>query len=84
MLGITHILNAAEGNRFGFVDTDETYYQGTGIKYIGLPLADLPSTYITKYFHTAADFIDEAVSTGGVLSFQLGYNRQVTQGLVHF
>lgn len=68
MLGITHVLNSAEGKRFGFVDTDENYYKDTTMKYMGLPLPDLPSTCISKYFHTAAEFIEQATSTGGSLA----------------
>ncbi|XP_078033943.1 dual specificity protein phosphatase 3 isoform X2 [Augochlora pura] len=65
MLGITHLLNSAEGKRFGFVNTDAKYYKDTKIKYIGLPLADAFTTDISKYFYTVADFIDEAVTTKG-------------------
>lgn len=65
ILGITHLLNAAEGKRFGFVNTDKNYYSDTTIKYLGLPLIDLCTTDISKYFYIIADFIDEAVSTGG-------------------
>lgn len=65
MLGITHLLNAAEGRRFGFVNTDEKYYADTMIKYLGIPVADLPTVDISKYFYTVANFIDEALSVGG-------------------
>lgn len=65
MLGITHLLNAAEGKRFGFVNTDSSYYADTKIKYLGLPIKDLPTEDISKYFYTAAKFIDEAISTRG-------------------
>lgn len=67
MLGITHLLNAAEGNRFGFVNTDSHYYADTAIKYYGISVTDLPTADISKYFYSAADFIDQAVSTGGNL-----------------
>lgn len=68
MLGITHLFNAAEGKRFGFVNTDNNYYADTTIKYLGLPIIDLPIEDISKYFYTAANFIDEAVSTRGNLT----------------
>jgi len=67
MLGITHLLNAAEGSRYGFVNTDNNYYADTTIKYLGLQVTDLPSVDISKYFYITANFIDEAVSTGGNL-----------------
>lgn len=64
-IGITHVLNAAEGKRYGCVDTNQDYYRGTNIKYIGLQLTDLPTTDISKYFYTAAAFIEEAVNSKG-------------------
>lgn len=67
MLGITHLLNVAEGKRYGFVNTDNNYYADTTIKYLGLQVIDLPSADINKYFYIAANFIDEAVSIGGNL-----------------
>ncbi|XP_046752341.1 dual specificity protein phosphatase 3 isoform X2 [Diprion similis] len=80
MLGITHVLNTAEGKRFGFVDTDANYYKDTTMKYMGLPLADLPSTCINQYFHAAATFIEEAVSTGGkaFVHCMMGMSRSAT------
>ncbi|XP_068982694.1 dual specificity protein phosphatase 3-like isoform X1 [Bombus flavifrons] len=80
ILGITHLLNAAEGKRFGFVNTDKNYYSDTTIKYLGLPLIDLCTTDISKYFYIIADFIDEAVSTGGkaFVHCVLGISRSAT------
>lgn len=66
-IGVTHLLNAAEGNRFGFVNTNSNYYADTAIKYYGIPVTDLPTADISKYFYPVADFIDEAMSTGGNL-----------------
>lgn len=65
MLGITHLLNAAEGKKFGFVNTNNNYYANTTIKYFGLSIQDLPTEDISKHFCKAANFIDEAVSTKG-------------------
>lgn len=69
-MGINYVLNTAEGKRYTQVDTDHIYYRDCpGLRYKGFQLMDLPSTDISKYFYIAANFIDEAVSSGGI--FQL-------------
>lgn len=79
-LGITHLLNTAEGRRCGFVNTNSDYYRNTTIKYLGLAIMDLPSINISKYFYEAANFIDEAISTGGKVYVHclLGVSRSAT------
>lgn len=69
-MGITHILNTAEGSRFGQVDTGHAYYRDVPqIRYMGFPLTDHPSTDISRYFYIAAKFIDNAISSGGQFFF---------------
>lgn len=65
VLGITHILNPAEGEEMGMVNTDSEFYRHDGIKYLGLRLMDLPTTPISTYFPQVANFIDEGLSSGG-------------------
>jgi len=62
-LGVTHVLNAAEGNhnRNGYVDTSQDYYEPYGITYKGLQLLDVPQTNISIHFNEVADFIDLAL-----------------------
>lgn len=64
-IGITHLLNAAEGDKFGMVNTNADYYKDSGIKYLGLQLKDLPIVSISKFVHQAADFIEEGLNSGG-------------------
>lgn len=80
MLGITHLLNAAEGKQYGFANTDRSYYKDTRLKYIGLPLADLSTTDISKYFDIAADFIEDGVTSGGkvFVHCMVGVSRSAT------
>lgn len=69
MCRITHVLNTAEGTRFGQVDTGHAYYRDQAhIRYMGFPMTDHPSTDIAKYFYIAAKFIDSAISNGGKYS----------------
>lgn len=64
-MGITHVLNTAQGSKFATVDTDANYYKDAGIKYMGMKLLDFPSANITQYFDSGAKFIEEALSGGG-------------------
>lgn len=60
--GITHILNAAEGNSYMHVNTDAEFYAGTGIIYHGIPASDTDHFDISVYFEEAADFIEKALA----------------------
>ncbi len=64
-VGITHVLNTAEGSVIGTVDTNQDFYRPFGIKYKGLKLLDVPQTNIAMYFNDVADFIDDALKEGG-------------------
>ncbi|XP_056153090.1 dual specificity phosphatase 29-like isoform X2 [Lampris incognitus] len=60
-LGITHILNAAEGT-WNSVDTGAGYYSDMDIVYYGVVAADVPTFNLSQYFSSAAQFIDETLS----------------------
>lgn len=59
-LGITHILNAAEGT-WNNVDTGPDYYQGMDIVYYGVVAEDVPTFDLSQYFFSAAKFIHETL-----------------------
>ncbi|XP_012274093.1 dual specificity protein phosphatase 3 [Orussus abietinus] len=79
-LGVTHVLNTAEGNRFGLVNTNRHYYSDTSIEYLGLPIIDLPTIDISQYFPAAVSFIHNALSSGGkvFVHCMLGISRSAT------
>uniref|UniRef100_A0A3Q0SJH0 Dual specificity protein phosphatase n=1 Tax=Amphilophus citrinellus TaxID=61819 RepID=A0A3Q0SJH0_AMPCI len=60
-LGITHILNAAEG-KWNNVLTGAQYYRDMGIQYYGVEADDKPTFNISQYFSPAANFIHEALA----------------------
>ncbi len=64
-VGVTHVLNTAEGTRFGSVDTSQSFYKPFGIHYKGLQLVDVAQTNISMYFNEVAEFIDDALKKGG-------------------
>jgi len=57
-MGITHILNAAEGE----VETGAEYYKGMNITYYGVPAMDDHEFDISYHFSPAAKFIHMALS----------------------
>lgn len=61
---ITHIVNCAQGKRFGQVDTTAEDYVGADISYLGIPGHDSIKFDITPYFTRAADFIREGCCEG--------------------
>lgn len=61
-LGITHVLNAAEGKSFMHVNTNAEFYEGTGITYHGIKANDTQEFNLSRYFEEAADFIEKALS----------------------
>ena len=71
-VGITHVLNTAEGCNFATVNTNAEYYSEVGIKYLGLQLLDVPSANISQFFEQGADFIESCLSSGG-LCFTIAY-----------
>ncbi|XP_029466515.1 dual specificity protein phosphatase 13-like isoform X2 [Rhinatrema bivittatum] len=62
-LGITHILNAADG-KFN-VNTGARYYEDLCINYYGIEAYDDPSFAISAFFYKAANFIKHGIDTPG-------------------
>lgn len=65
-LGITHVVNAAQGIGFGMVDTNEEFYQPVNIQYMGLALWDDSNVAINEYFDSVSNFIDDALLQNGL------------------
>jgi len=61
-LGFTHILNAAEGRKFGQINTSATYYEEAGIHYLGFSIIDNPTYKIGMHFEEAIKFLEEALN----------------------
>ena len=75
-IGVTHVLNTAEGTRMGLVDTNQNFYRPFGIKYKGLKLLDVAQTNIAMYFAEVAEYIDEALKSGGNELFSVTYSTK--------
>ncbi|KAG7507114.1 dual specificity phosphatase DUPD1-like [Solea senegalensis] len=59
-LGITHILNAAEGT-WNNVDTGACYYSDMDVVYYGVVAEDVATFDLSQYFFSAARFIEETL-----------------------
>ena len=84
-VGITHVLNTAEGKDEGLVDLSESHYAGTDIKYMGFPLWDTPDCNLLPYMGCAADFIGSAIENGGkcLVNCQMGVSRSSSCAMVY-
>uniref|UniRef100_A0A8C5IGI2 Dual specificity protein phosphatase n=2 Tax=Passeriformes TaxID=9126 RepID=A0A8C5IGI2_JUNHY len=79
-LRITHVLNASHCRWRGGAD----YYEGTGIRYLGIEAHDSPSFDMSPYFYPAADFIHQALNEGRILVHcAVGVSRSATLVLAY-
>ncbi|XP_061089164.1 dual specificity protein phosphatase 3 [Conger conger] len=85
-LGVTHILNVAEGNSFMHVNTNAEFYAGTGITYHGLKANDTEHFNLSAFFEEGADFINKALAhkDGKVyVHCREGYSRSPTMVIAY-
>ncbi|XP_066519041.1 dual specificity phosphatase 29 [Hoplias malabaricus] len=59
-MGVTHVLNAAEGLRNG-VSTGASYYSDLGLQYYGIEAEDIPSFNLSQFFFPAAEYIQQVL-----------------------
>ncbi|XP_014250537.1 dual specificity protein phosphatase 3-like [Cimex lectularius] len=64
-IGITHVVNAAQGQIIGQVNTSAEFYSDIGIKYKGITLSDFSVSDASEYFKEVADFMDDAIGSNG-------------------
>eukprot|EP00092_Neocalanus_flemingeri_P083291 GFUD01104518.1.p1 GENE.GFUD01104518.1~~GFUD01104518.1.p1 ORF type:complete len:210 (-),score=65.12 GFUD01104518.1:79-708(-) len=64
-LGITHVVNAAEGDWVASVTVDRDAYKENGLEYFGMLCNDMDTVDISVFFKDTADFIDQAIQGGG-------------------
>uniref|UniRef100_A0A3P8WGU5 Dual specificity protein phosphatase n=1 Tax=Cynoglossus semilaevis TaxID=244447 RepID=A0A3P8WGU5_CYNSE len=80
-LGVTHVLNVAEGTSFMHVNTSVDFYTGTGITYHGIQANDTEQFNLSAFFEEGADFIERALAhnNGKVyVHCREGYSRSPT------
>lgn len=64
-LGITLVINCAQGQRSTFVNTDAKFYKDIGVKFYGIKATDTESFDLSKYFRPCANIIHATLEKGG-------------------
>ncbi|XP_026170595.1 dual specificity protein phosphatase 3 [Mastacembelus armatus] len=87
-LGVTHVLNVAEGTSFMHVNTSAEFYAGTGITYHGIQANDSEQFNLSAFFEEGADFIDKALAHNNgkgkvYVHCREGYSRSPTMVIAY-
>ncbi|KAJ0016130.1 hypothetical protein NQD34_014420 [Periophthalmus magnuspinnatus] len=87
-LGVTHVLNVAEGTSFMHVNTSAEFYAGTGITYHGISANDTEQFNLSAYFEEGAEFIDKALAHNNgkgkvYVHCREGYSRSPTMVIAY-
>jgi len=79
-IGVTHVLNCAEGKSFGQVETSAAMYKPVKIQYKGLNISDLPQFPISRHFEECTEFVENGLSNGGrvLVHCLMGMSRSAT------
>ncbi|CAG5123930.1 unnamed protein product [Candidula unifasciata] len=64
-LGVTHVLNAAQGTDIFHVNTSQATYTRAKLYFLGIEATDFINFDLSKHFLTAANFIEAALQAGG-------------------
>ncbi|XP_045193963.2 dual specificity protein phosphatase 3-like isoform X1 [Mercenaria mercenaria] len=64
-IGITHVVNCACGSTFNMINTDQNFFEDSGIKFHGIAAVDVWKFRMSPYFLDAANFIEQALESGG-------------------
>ncbi|XP_060070761.1 dual specificity protein phosphatase 3-like [Ylistrum balloti] len=84
-IGITHILNAAEGNSDYHVNINAEMYKRVDIIYYGIKAMDQMNFQLTPYFDKSVEFIQQAIDAGGkvMVNCKMGASRSATLVLAY-
>ena len=64
-LGVTLVVNAAQGNKFNQINTNSDFYSDVRMEFHGIPALDIMTYKINKYFSDAAEAIDKCLLSKG-------------------
>lgn len=69
-LGVTHVLNAAQGNSRYHVNTNCVKYKKHNVSFLGIEATDFMNFDMSPFFQQAADFIEEGLKDGMYCKFK--------------
>lgn len=64
-LGITHLLNVAQGKSNFHVNADDVMYNKVNIQYLGIEATDHMNFDLSVFFEKTTEFIEKGLSSGG-------------------
>jgi len=75
-IGVTHVLNTAERH----VPVNPAKFGCYGIHYYGFHVDDLPGANISRHFHRTSEFLQSALTGGGlvVVNCVMGWSRSAS------
>ncbi|VDI60200.1 dual specificity phosphatase 3 [Mytilus galloprovincialis] len=84
-LGITYLLNVAQGNTKYHVNGNDVMYHKVNIEYLGLEATDQMNFDLSIYFEKGADFIEKGLKSGGkvMVNCKQGVSRSATLVLAY-
>ncbi|CAG2223779.1 DUSP3 [Mytilus edulis] len=84
-LGITHLLNVAQGNSKYHVNGNDVMYHKVNIEYLGLEATDQMNFDLSIYFEEGANFIEKGLKSGGkvMVNCKQGVSRSATLVLAY-
>ncbi|KAK3085745.1 hypothetical protein FSP39_008099 [Pinctada imbricata] len=79
-LGITHVVNCANGTRPNQINTNSAFFKDVGIKFMGIQANDVATYNLMPKFKQAAEFIHNALLEGGrvFVHCHMGVSRSAT------
>lgn len=79
-MGITHLLNTAQGKSNYHVNANHVMYRKVNIEYLGIEATDQMNFDLSVYFQKGADFIEKGLNSGGkvMVNCKQGASRSAT------
>ncbi|XP_006817775.1 dual specificity protein phosphatase 3-like [Saccoglossus kowalevskii] len=84
-VGITHVLNVAQGESLGKVNTDAQFYKSVGIKFKGIKADDVSTFNLSRFWEETGKFIHKALNDNGkvLVHCYMGFSRAASTTIAY-